>query len=303
VKQYGSDGSDLTRAVEQGANNVIAAGTVEGHVDFGGGITTPNGAGDAFVLALDGAGNYAWARRFAGTGEDDAFDVAIDGDGNILVVGGFAETLTIGSDTLSSPGRTSGFVAKLDSGGNPLWAQAIPATQLALGLAVAVDAAGNSVVVGSFRGTMNLGGAALISQFNDVFVLKLDAAGNHVLSRNFGGVQNDEADTVAIDANGRIFVAGAVGSDRVDFGGGPITGGRSDDLFVLTLGSDGQHLCSRRYGSANGSSSALGLALDQDGNALVSGALSGAVDFGSGALTSTGGLDIILAKFNSGPTL
>jgi hypothetical protein len=298
VRHFGSDGTDLTRAVAQAPNNAIAAGTVEGSVDFGGGITTTNGHGDAFVLALDGDGKYQWARRFAGSGEDDAFGVAIDPTGGILVAGSFTETMTIGAKTLSSPGHASGFLALLDPSGNPVWAKEFVATQLALATAVAVDVSGDIVVVGAFRGTMKLDRTDLVSAYNDAFVVKYDGAGNQVFGAKLGGAQNDEANAVAVDGNGRVFVAGGVGSDNVDFGGGPIRGGRSDDLFLVTLTPMGEHICSRRYGNANGASSALGLALDQGGNALVAGAFSGTVDFGAGALGSTGGNDILLARFD-----
>jgi hypothetical protein len=127
--------------------------------------------------------------------------------------------------------------------------------------------------------------------------VKLDANGTHVFSKRFGGIRNDEADAVAVDADDRVLVAGEV-SATVDFGGGPISGGSFDDLFVLTLDPTGAHVCSRRYGTTlDGTSGALGLAVDAEGSALVAGALSGTVRFGGDPLTSTGGLDILLAKF------
>jgi hypothetical protein len=99
-----------------------------------------------------------------------------------------------------------------------------------------------------------------------------------------------------VDGQGRVIVTGSIGSDRVDFGGGPIAGGRSDELFVVTLDPDGEHECSRRYGSGDGSSGGLGLAADSNGNAVIAGAFSGTVDLGAGRLSSTGGLDVLLAK-------
>jgi hypothetical protein len=101
-----------------------------------------------------------------------------------------------------------------------------------------------------------------------------------------------------MDAQGRMIFTGSIGSDSVDFGGGPISGGRSDDLFVVVLEPDGTHVCSRRYGSrGGGSSGGLGLAVDSNGNAVVAGAFSGTVDFGAGPVMSTGGLDVLIAKF------
>ena len=128
-------------------------------------------------------------------------------------------------------------------------------------------------------------------------MIKLDAGGNHVFTKSFGGVQNDEADGVAVTSDQRIVVTGEVSSDSIDFGGGRLPGGRSDDLFVVTLDPGGAHLCSRRYGSSGGSSAGLGIAVDSANNALVTGAFSGSVNFDSNALASSGGLDSFLAKF------
>jgi hypothetical protein len=297
ARHFGDDGADVARAVASSSGNAIVAGSVEGTVDFGGGNTSSSGRADAFVAALDASGAYVWALRLSGTGDDDANGVAIDSSGYVFVVGAFTETLSIGTTVLSSPGRTDAFIAKLDPSGTPLWAKQLGATELAIALGVAVDAQGAAVVVGGYRGSIDAGGGALQSAFDDAFVIKLDTGGNHVFMKRFGGAQNDEADAVAVDAQGRVFVTGAIGSDGVDFGGGAISGGRSDDLFLLTLDAAGEHECSRRYGSADGSSGGLGLAVDSDGNAVVGGALSGSVDLGAGRLSSTGGLDVLLAKF------
>ena len=298
AKHFGDDGADAARAVKSSSGYVIVAGTVEGSVDFGGGNTTSTGEGDAFVLALDGSGAYLWARRFSGTGDDDAYGVVLDPSGNIFVVGSFAETLSIRyRDAFES--RANGCLRRKTRcrRAAALGEAARRDRGIALALGVAADGQGAVILVGADRGRIDAGGGALDSAFNDRFVVKLDGDGNHVFSRRLGGAQNDEADAVAVDGQGRVIVTGAVGSDVVDFGGGPISGGRSDDLFVVTLDPDGEHECSRRYGSGDASSGGLGLAVDSNGNAVIAGAFSGTVDFGAGRLSSTGGLDVLLAKF------
>ena len=217
AKHFGDDGSDIARAVQSSAGKAVIAGSVQGTVDFGGGNTASAGEDDAFVLALDASGAYLWVQRIAGTGHDHARAVALDPSGNIFVVGSFTETMSIGATTLSSPGRTDAFVAKLDPGGTPLWAKQLGATELALALGVAVDAQGAAVIVGGYRGGIDAGGGKLNSAFDDAFVVKLDAGGNHVFSKSFGGAQNDDAEAVALDGQGRIVVTGSIGSDARRF--------------------------------------------------------------------------------------
>jgi len=188
-------------------------------------------------------------------------------------------------------------VAKLDPDGRFLWAKQLGATTQAFGLGIARDSTGAVIVAGAYRGTIDAGGGPVQSAFNDGFVVKLDSGGNHVFTKSFGGRQNDEADGVAVTSDDRVLVTGQVSSDTVDFGGGPLRGGRFDDLYVVTLDPSGSHLCSRRYAGLDGSSAGLGIAVDPAKNAIVTGSFSGSLSFGADTLTSSGGLDIFVAKF------
>jgi hypothetical protein len=165
VKHFGDDGADTATAIADSSGTTIVVGSVEGNVDFGGGLTASSGEGDAFVLALDASGAYAWATRLAGTGDDHAYGVAVDSGGNIFVVGSFTESMSVGTTTLSTVADADAFVVKLDAGGRPLWAKQLGVTQLALALGVAVDAQGAVVVVGGYRGSIDAGGGALASAF------------------------------------------------------------------------------------------------------------------------------------------
>ncbi|MBI4704729.1 MAG: SBBP repeat-containing protein, partial [Deltaproteobacteria bacterium] len=81
----------------------------------------------------------------------------------------------------------------------------------------------------------------------------------------------------------------------VDFGGGPLVSAGSNDIYVLKLNPSGQHLSSKRFGSS-GQDYGQAVALDANGNALVTGYFSGTVDFGGAPLTSAGSTDIFVLK-------
>ncbi len=77
-------------------------------------------------------------------------------------------------------------MAKLDASGNHVWSKRFGGADDDGADGVSVDAAGNVVLAGLSTGTINLGGGALPSGAS--FVGKLDASGNHVWSKGFGGM-------------------------------------------------------------------------------------------------------------------
>src|SRR6185295_3708162 len=85
--------------------------------------------------------------------------------------------------------------------------------------AVASDPAGNLIVVGHFDGTIDLGGGVLTSAGGfDVFVAKLDPAGNHLCSKRWGDGLAQFAGAVAVNASGDVFAGGHF-QGTMDIGG------------------------------------------------------------------------------------
>ena len=52
-------------------------------------ILPTNGAKDAFILKLDTAGNFIWAKSAGGPGDDVAYSVALDLKNKVIAVGDF----------------------------------------------------------------------------------------------------------------------------------------------------------------------------------------------------------------------
>jgi hypothetical protein len=163
------------------------------------------------------------------------------------------------------------------------------------------------VLTGAFTGTADFGTGALTSNFGspDIFLATYDESGAPVWSRRFGGTSNDFVNGLAVDRDGNIVLVGSY-MGAVDFGGGPLprTTVGSDDIFVAKLSPTGAHLWSKRFGDSQ-SDHGQGVAIDGDGNVLVTGYIYGPVDFGGGALHNTFGDydgDVFVAKFSPAGT-
>ena len=119
----------------------------------------------------------------------------------------------------------------------------------------------------------------------------------HLWSTRFGGVGADVGRAVAVDGSGIIAVTGNF-SQAVDFGGGDLfSAANSDDIFFAEYSSSGTHQWSKGFGASQ-NDYGYGVAVDGSGNAVFTGQFNGTVNFGGGPLTSAGGSDIFVAKYN-----
>ena len=177
-----------------------------------------------------------------------------------------------------------------------VWSQSFSSTSQDQGWSVAVDGAGNVLVTGNFTGTVDFGGGPLTAVGTQSFLVKFDAAGNHLWSQTFG---RGSGLSVAVDGAGNVLVTGNF-TGTVDFGGGPLVSAGGSDIFVAKFDSNGVHLWSQRFGAPGGNGDfGFGVAVDPSGNVVVTGLFENTVDFGGGPLVSAGGSDIFLAKFDA----
>jgi Beta-propeller repeat len=291
-----SGGAGVAAVAADAAGNIAVTGVFYGTVDFGGGPLVSAGAYDVFVARYDAAGNHLWSRHFFGNGFSAAGSaVAIDADGNVIVTGDFEGTVDAGGGPLTSAGDYADiFVVKYDSAGHYLWSKRFGSSNADVGYGIASDAAGNILVTGGFRGSVDFGGGPLTTSSiydYDVFLAKFDAGGAHVWSKRFGSNQNDSGYAVAVDGKGNVVVSGAGGAP-IDFGGGTLT---HNGIFLAKYDEMGNHLWSKAFGSGAGK----GVAFDPQGNIVLTGGVVGARDFGGGPLVNAGGSDIYVSKFDT----
>ncbi len=117
-----------------------------------------------------------------------------------------------------------------------------------------------------------------------------------VWSQQFGDDSWASSSSVAVDASGNVFLAGAF-SGTVDFGGESLASRGGEDIFVAKFDTDGRHLWSLQIGDSC-FTGAQSVAVDESGNVFLAGSFGGKLDLGGGSLVSAGGYDIFLAKFD-----
>ena len=184
----------------------------------------------------------------------------------------------------------------IPSGG---WAKEIGGIGPDSGYAVAVDASGNVFAAGYFSGSVDFGGGPLTSAGGvDLFLAKYTAAGNYVWAKRFGASGNEQVGTIALDAQGNIFLAGSF-TGTGNFGGANIISAGQSDIFLAKYSPLGVPLWSAGFGSTS-SDVATRIAVDSQGNLIVTGYFWGNVNFGGITLNSYfQSVDCFLAKYSS----
>jgi len=293
ARRMGGAGDQAIREIAvDGAGNIAVLGTFDASADFGAGtLHDPAGVGDegTFVVLLDEDGKTRWSRAFGGLGQFGSVHVAFDPEGAVVLAGSFSTpALDFGLGLLPRTSDADVFVAKLDATGRALWSRRFGVRDYQSVAGVAVDPAGNVVIVGSFVDSdIDFGLGPLRSAGgSDVFVAQLDPGGDPRWNRSFGGAASDEATAVGMDGGGNIVVAGNF-AGTVDFGLGPLHSAGGTDVFVLRLDADGRPSWSRRFGSRD-TDLVGGLAVDPAGGIALTGPIVGAIDFGV-SLVSAGG--------------
>ena len=277
------------------AGNVILVGT--GHYDSGQPPTS-----HLWVEKYDAAdGTFTWGKKFV----DDfplegrtAGGVAIDSFDNILITGSFQLTENFGGGLLTSAGGFDAFVAKFDPAGNHVWSASYGNAADQAGIDIASDASGNVVMLGTYAGSVNFGGAddpLTAVGSNDIFLVKFSSAKVYFWSRSFGGAGDQQSGRVVVDKDSNILFTGRT-TWNVDYGGGPLIGGGAVDLPLVKLGADGAHLWSRLFGD-DLDQVGRGIAVGPGGEPLLVGNVRGGVNVGAEDLTSQGGDDILIGKF------
>jgi len=280
--------------------DIIIAGSFYGTVDFGGGLLVSAGGSDMFVAKFDASGNHVWSKRFGDSASNQSCTgIATYGSGyRFVLTGFFYGNVDFGGGALTSAGLGDVFVAKFDAAGNHRWSQRFGGAGEEQGMQIVVDDAGIVTMAGAFRDSLDLGGGALTSVGQrDIFVAGFDPAGNYLWSMGTGDTSDDYPTAITTDNTGRWFVSG-VFYGSVDFGGGLLTSAGSTDIFVAGFDTGGVPLWSKRFGDSDRDGIAA-ISFDASGNLILAGVFEGSVDFGGGALGSSGNNDIYFAQLDA----
>jgi hypothetical protein len=240
-QSFGGTSSDSGRGVAfDGAGNVFVTGDFTGTMaNMGGASLVSAGERDIFLGKFNSSGTHQWSKRFGDTAYDSGADVGTDNSGNVFVTGSFSGTVNFGGGNVPFVGGSSDvFLAKFNTAGVHQWSKGFGGLDSDAAYSVAVDASGNSVIVGIFGRTTNLGSGDLTSAgLWDIFLARYDTNGTPRWTGAFGSTGFDWGFAVALGPAGYAYMTGSL-TGTVNFGGSNLVSAGGNDVFLAAYWPD-----------------------------------------------------------------
>lgn len=249
---------------------------------------------DAFVAKLNPAGELVYSTLLGGEQPDRAYGIAIGPDGSACVAGETgSEVFPVQNAVQSSlhiePGYgfgTDGFAARLAPAGSSLvfstylgGTGADWANQVAVGpdgdvYVVGATQALDFPVVGALQPVLwQSDGWPPVQQ--DAFIVRLGAAGSNLVYSTFlGGGGDDQANGVAVDADGGMFICGDTGSwdfPTINAFQPQLGPSISNDGFVTRLTPEGSAAIYSSYLGGHATDECMAITVDTSGFAFLTG--------------------------------
>jgi hypothetical protein len=266
----------LSGLATDAAGNTYTASTLSAPVTLAPGtVLTPQGGMDGYVAKYATNGTLLWARQLMGSGNERIGRIVTDAAGNVYFTGSYSSSIQLGSLSLPSVNFSSAYVASLDVQGQPRWLRQV-STNGASTSNVALDAAGNLYLSGSFTQTVTLGTitlsspnavSILLAKFNPQGVVQWAQQGGSIPFVNSSVISFDH--TLTVSPAGDAYLSWAIHPTAGGFGSLPPAAGYGDyDVTLVRYSPEGVPQWQKRYGTI-ALDYAGGTALDANGHLLA----------------------------------
>lgn len=254
------------------------------------------------VCKNSSAQSFQWAQKAGWYAFDLGYGIGTDYAGNVYIAGKYEMTANFGGTKVTCAGNHDIYIAKYNSTGVFQWVRTAGGTGGDYARAIAVDSAGNSYVTGEIESTAKFGLVSLTSRgSNDVFVVKYNTNGDLLWAKNLGGGIASDRGLGISESKGNVYVTGNF-QGKAYFPGNTFLSSGGMDIFIAKYNSAGDFLWIKQAGG-QGNDEAYAITNDFTGNAYITGYFSGTSNFSGTSISSFGGNDIFIAKYNPAGSL
>lgn len=214
-KVYGGNGYDYGYSVTQAYD--------KGYVIAGATTSFGNGTTDAYMLKVDSLGAIKWQRTFGGINLEQSYSIKETADTNYIIAG-FTNSFGFGGYDM--------YLIKTNRGGDTLWTKTYGGTNWDFAYCAEPTSDGGYIMAG---GTYSFGKGD-----EDMYVVKLNANGDTLWTKTYGGTEQDEAKSIIQTSDGGYLLTGFSKS----------LGESNGDIYTIKTNSMGDTLWTKKFGGA-----------------------------------------------------
>ncbi len=216
-KVYGGSGYDYGNSVIQVFD--------KGYVVAGNTTSYGNGNNDVYLIKTDSNGYTQWQRTFGGINVDQSFSVKQTRDSG-LVIAGYTNSFGHGGYDM--------YVIRTDRNGDTLWTKTYGGSNWDFAYSIDTTNDGGFIVAG---GTYSYGKGD-----EDMYLVKLNALGDTLWTKTYGGLHQEEIASVHQTADSGFIFTGETKSFEDSIAG---------DIYIVKTNTLGDTTWTHHYGGVN----------------------------------------------------
>ncbi len=247
---YGGNEADILQSAEPTPDGgFILSGF--SFSDATGDKTEPNrGVRDMWVVKVDGIGQLEWEKTLGGDTLDYASTAIPTNDGGYLIGGWTASTISGDVSEASRGGIDTDFwIVKLNAIGEKQWDRRYGGERADLIQRVIQTSDGGFLLAGTSNSDISGEKTENSRGSVDYWIVKIDAVGNIMWDRTFGGIYAEESYSIIRTVDGNYLIGG--------YSESPISGDKTSahrggrDFWLVKIAPDGTFIWDKSYGGTD----------------------------------------------------
>ncbi len=221
-----------------------------------------------FIKEIPNPSTIQWQKNLGGSRNDEVNNAQITADGGLIIAGSISSVDGVFSGNHSL--NYDIWVVKTDALGTIQWQKLFGGSNSDTAACIKTTSDGGYIVTGT---TFSTNGDVTGNKGNgDIWVIKINSAGNLQWQKTFGGTKTDIATAIEQTPDGSYILLGSTNSND-----GDVTQNSGEfDYWILKINATGSIVWQKTYGSTNNSNCckedmASDLQLNSDGSFLIAG--------------------------------
>ena len=251
-RSFGGTGEDwLLTAAPAPGGGCLLGGWSDSAPHAAGSKTAPHkGDVDIWLVMIDHSGQVVWDKSYGGIQMEQLHHVQLLNDGNYLLAGSSASGICP-DKSQASFGSLDYWILKINPLGEIIWEKSFGGTEEDVAIVVKEATNGDLYVGGGSKSGIN--GTKTTSNLGDAdyWLLKLNASGEEIYQKRFGGGNLDKLYAIDITKNNYVLVGGISGSGTNTYGQKNDDTHGNWDMWILYLDPAGEYVWDKVVGGSD----------------------------------------------------